>query len=32
MVAELLVDVDTNITEDIRNNAWKKMGFEWFTN
>jgi hypothetical protein len=29
---EWLIDVYTNIPEDIGKNAWKKMGFEWFTN
>jgi len=32
IVSEWLLDVYTNIPEDIGKNAWKKMDFEWFTN
>jgi hypothetical protein len=30
MVVQWLVEVYNNIPEEIRRNAWKEMGFEWF--
>ena len=32
IVAEWLVDIYTNIPEEMGKNAWKKMDFEWFSN
>ena len=32
IVAEWLVDVYTNIPEEMGKNAWRKMDFDWFSN